>query len=147
MSTEPLKTRLQMKSIVPGNPLSPYPLDSKEYFRFGRDFNSSYLGKSHPYDEYQTCYSQEYHQLIEDNYQKMLPRGWESPSGGDIVKINTQKEYKVGYDRGVLIEQWETFIDYDDTEIASYKPDIPSGVNCQRHFTQRNTLILQKSEF
>ena len=54
-------------------------------------------------------------------------------------------QFKDKFGRSTIIESWKTFIDYEEDGIPAFQDDIPSGTDCQRHFTM-SSINLHKPE-
>ena len=135
-----------MKKIVPDQPAYPYPILPKKYFRFDASLNTSYE-RTQPFDEYITCFQSDYHDLLENNFQKMRPHGWLTPSDSDFISISPQMQFKDKFGRSTIIESWKTFIDYEEDGIPPFQDDIPSGTDCQRQFTMSSINLHKPDAF
>ena len=102
-----------LENVKIGSSVKPYPLPPKHYFRYGRDFNTSYE-RTAPFDEFETCYFDTYNDLEENQFQKLIPyqNGWLTPSGGVFVERQPTREYKDKFGRTMVEESFEYFIDY-----------------------------------
>ena len=103
-----------VENLKIGSMSKPYPRPPKHFFRYGRDYNSSYE-RTEPFDEFQTCYFDTYNFFEENNFQQVVPyeHGWLTPSGGVLVELSPTRQYKDQFGRTmVTVETYEHFIDY-----------------------------------
>ena len=104
-----------LEQLKIGSSVSPYPLPPKHYFRYGREYNTSYE-RTEPFDEFETCYFDQYNDIEENHFQKLVPNehGWLTPSGGVFVERSPTRQYKDQFGRTVVEESFEYFIDYGE---------------------------------
>ena len=74
-------------------------------------------------------------------------RGWLTPSNSPFVWISPQMQFKDKFGRSTIIESWKTFIDYEEDGIPAFQDDIPSGTDCQRHFTMSSINLHEPEAF